>query len=154
MFVFQGSCNFKVSAVIYSSSHHYKSLGSVLFTIITSEFLFFLFYHIKLIKSNLICSTLTSNIKWKNTEAISELTHHITAGGKTKTPKASQILHTNKTMTEIQKSITHCSCRRKSTFSGEICPVTGWRNAVALWLWLKRHKEERGETKLATLVGL
>lgn len=35
-----------------------------------------------------------------------------------------------------QRGHTHRSCRTKSTFSAEICPVTGCRNVVVLWLWL------------------
>lgn len=38
---------------------------------------------------------------------------------------------------------THRSCSVYSVFSGEICPVTGCRNDVALWLWLWTKRECR-----------
>ena len=49
-----------------------------------------------------------------------------------------------------ERCSTHCSCKMKSVFSGDICPVTGCLNAVLLWLWLdtrrkRETREERGE---------
>lgn len=35
--------------------------------------------------------------------------------------------------------------------SGEICPVTGWRYDVLLWLWLKCQKGEEKRNKISNL---